>query len=73
VTSSCVLISSMKYEYLEEPKCIFCGRLCCFTKLLPVQVCWVQGARKCLASGVGLFISLIGVLADIFEGKRQVN
>lgn len=60
-------------KYLEEPTFISCGRLCCFTKFLPVHVCWMQGARNCLASGVRLFISLIDVLADIFEGKRQVN
>jgi len=68
-----LLTITIHAKYLEEPICILCGRFCSFTKLLPVQVCWKQGTRNCLASGVRLFISLIGVLADIFEGKMQVN
>ena len=70
---SVLLTITIHAKYLEEPICIFCGRFCSFTKLLSVQVCWMQGARNCLASGVRLFISLIGVLADISEGKWQVN
>jgi len=72
-SKSILLTIIIHVKCVEEPIYIFCSRFCSFTKLLPVQVCWMQGARNCLASGVMLFISLIGVLADIFEGKRQVN